>query len=276
LQGIKNQGLVDLRGEFNPQLNRLAVEQAGRAQQGLSGIGQNIVGDINRDRNALNQNSMSQFRQQAQGFAGAERLQAILQKQAEDELALGGQLSGQDVRNIDQLTQGATARQGRGSGAFNVGQLALGRQGAVDARKAQRRQFGMQAIQSGLATSNPLQRIMQQNAGTAGSLMERLGNVQNFARENTVGDFNPLGGSLLSNTQFNQGQQAGFNQRATARSDDMAGGAMSMLGNVDFGSLFGGNKDGVGGVSGGSFGGAGDFASGQHGPIGQGGSFFGQ
>jgi len=244
LQRIKNQGLVDLRGQFNPELNRLAVAQAGRAQQGLSGIGQNIIGDINRDRSSLNQASMQQFRQQNQGFAGAERLQQMMQQQAEAQLARGGQLSPQQMRSVDQMTQSATQRQGRGSGAFNVGQLALGRHGAMQANEDRARAFAQQTQQGGLALSNPFARMQSMNAGTVGSQLDHLRNTQQFAHQNTVGDFNPLGGSLLSNTQFNQEQQSAFNTRQTKRSDDMIGGGLSVLGNVDFGNMFGGGGKG--------------------------------
>ena len=244
LQRIKNQGLVDLRGDFNPQLNKLATDQIGRTQQSMSGIGRDVIGDISRDRSSLNQASMQQFRNQNQGFVGAERLQEMMQKQAQAQLARGGQLSPQQMRSIDQMTQGATQRQGRGSGAFNVGQLALGRHQVMQANEDRARAFAQQTQQGGLALSNPFARMQSMNAGTVGSQLDHLRNYQQVAQESTVGDFNPLGGSLLSNTQFNQGQQSGFNQRATARSDDMMGGALGILGNVDFGGMFGGGGGG--------------------------------
>ena len=235
-------GRQRLRGQFDPQIMQGSLAQLGRAQAGLSGVSGDIAQDIARDRATLSAGDIGQLRSQSAGFAGAENLQAMLQKQAEEELALGGQLSAQESRNIDQLTQGATARQGRGAGAFNVGQLALGRQGAVDDRKAQRRQFAQQTLGSGLAVSNPFQRIMSQNATMAGGIPSRLGQTMGFADQNTV-NFDPINQQVagLASQQF-AAEQAKF---AADRSflPDIIGGAISGAGSIagagGFGNPFG-------------------------------------
>ena len=242
-----------LREQYGSQIMQGALGRAGTARSGLSGIAAGQAQDISRDRGILNRGDMDMLRQQSQGFTGAERLQALLQQQAEDELALGGQLSNEEMRNVDQLTQQATQRQGRGAGAFNVGQLALGRQGAVDARKAQRRQFAGQTIGSGLAVSNPLQRIMQQNTAAAGSLPQRLGQTLQFADQNTV-NFDPINQNVANAAQAQFAADQAQYQADKSFLPDLIGGGLSMAG-----SIFGGPAGGMlankifGGGGGGAF-----------------------
>ena len=243
--------LTRMRGQFNPQLAQQGIDQTNRIQQGLSGVNRNIASDIGQQRNMLGVSDADFLRSQSQGFAGSERLQAILQKQAEEELALGGQLSDEDLRNVQQGSQAASFSRGRGTGSFGIGQLALARQGATDARKAQRRNFAGQTIQSGLNVSNPLQRILAQNTQTAGSMLDRLRNSQQFGQQNQVQSFDPISGAVSGISGFNTSNQQGFNQRQSERSDDIFGGALSALGSLGGGGGFGGG--GSGGMS--SFGG---------------------
>lgn len=272
-QGIKTQGLLDLRAKHDPRMSQLAMDQMGRTQAGLRPFQQQVISNIAQDRRTLSDDSIGQFREQAKGFAGAERLQAILQQQAEDELRRGGRLSAQEARLVEQGTQGATQRQGRGSGAFNVGQLAVNRAGAMNQREAQGRQFAMGVQTQGLNLSNPLSRIFAQDAGTIGSSLDNLRNQQQFAQQSQVQDFDPFGGQGVS--QFNTGMQSGFNQRSSDFTSDIIGGGISSLNNLSgLGGMFGGGGGGIGGVGGGSFSGAGDIGSGQHGPLMQGGTFF--
>jgi len=250
-------GREKLRSQYNPQIIQGGLAQLGRAQEGLSGVTSDIAGDISRDRASMNQADIGQLRQQSQGFAGAERLQAMLQQQAEDELARGGQLSPEQMRNIDQLTQGATQRQGRGSGAFNVGQLALARHGAVQAREDRARQFAGQTLGTGLATANPFQRIQSQNATMAGGIGSRLQNAQGFAGQNTV-NFDPINQNVaqIANQNF-QAEQAKF-EADRSFLPDLIGGGLSLAGNIfggpaggviagKLGGLFGGGSSGGGG-----------------------------
>lgn len=241
-------GRQRLRSEFDPQIIQGASEQLGRSQTGLRGVQGGITQDIISERQALGQASADQLRQQSQGFAGAERLQGLLQQQAEDQLQRGGALSGQQMRSIDQLTQGATARQGRGSGQFNIGQLALGRAGAIQANEDRARQFAQQTQQGGLAVSNPLQQILAREAGTAGTSFDRLRNIQGFGQQNTV-DFDPINAQVAQNArQQQQAEQAQFTADRNFLPDLISGG-LSLAGSVGTGglsSMFGGFGGGGG------------------------------
>lgn len=228
----------DLRGQFDERMIGGALQQAGRAQTGLGALSGDISQGISANRSQLNRSDMDQFRQQSQGFAGAERLQAMLQQQAESQLARGGMLSGEQMRGVDQSTMGNVASRGRGAGAFGVGQMALGRAGAIQANEDRARQFAQQTQQGGLAMSNPLQRIMQQNTATSGSIMDRLRNVQGFGQQNTV-NFDPINSNVSNVAQFN-------NQMQQQQAEASAGGFSDLLG----GAIGGGLKiAGAGGFS---------------------------
>ena len=244
--------LTRLRGQYNPQLNQLAVEQAQRAQQGLSPILSDITGDISRDRGAMTRADMELFRDQSKGFAGAERLQALMQQMAEEELALGGRLSAEQERGVTQRSSADSARRGRGSGAFAVGQLALARQDAQQRLKNQRFGRGMQTIQSGLQMSNPLQRLMGINAQSAGTALDRLRNAQKFGDANTV-KFDPLNKEVSGIAQSNFAQQSANYRASQAAKSDLLGGGMDLLGSIFGGedgfslpSWLGGDGDGDG------------------------------
>ncbi len=244
-------GRQRLRGEFDPQIIQGASEQLGRAQTGLRGVQGGVTQDIISERGALGQASVDQLRQQSQGFAGAERLQGLLQQQAEDQLRRGGALSGQQTREVDQGVFSRLAGQGRGAGAFSVGQLALGRQGAIQANEDRARQFAQQTQQGGLAVSNPLQQIFAREAGTAGTSFDRLRNIQGFGQQNTV-DFDPINQNVagIAQQQFAQ-EQAKFEADRNFLPDLISGG-LSLAGSVGTGglsSLLGGFGGGGGGGS---------------------------
>lgn len=248
--------LMRQRDKFNPQMMGHALDQARLAQSGLQGFGSGISRDINQQRNIFSDNSIQQLRQQSPGFAGSERLQQMMQQQAEQGLRTGGNLNPEQMRGIDQMTQGAVASRGRGAGAFGVGQMALGRHSVLQANEDRARNFAQQTQQGGLNVSNPLQKIFAQSASTTGSFMDRLRNIQGFGASNSVSEFDPIGAGVLSANGMNSTLASNFNQRQSARSDDMFGGAMSSLGNMDFGSMFGGGGGGsmVGGGTGQRFG----------------------
>lgn len=231
-----------LRGEFDERMMSGALQQAGRAQTGLGALSGDISQGISANRSQLNRSDMDQFRQQSQGFAGAERLQAMLQQQAESQLARGGMLSGEQMRGVDQMTQGAVASRGRGAGAFGVGQMALGRAGAIQANEDRARQFAQQTQQGGLAMSNPLQRIMQQNTATSGSIMDRLRNIQGFGQQNTV-NFDPINANVSNVAQFNNQMQQQQAQASASGFGDILGGVLGgglkIAGAGGFGNPFG-------------------------------------
>lgn len=232
----------DLRGEFDEQMIGGALQQAGRAQTGLSGLGRDVIGDMNQQRNLLSSNSIEQLRQQSPGFAGSERLQAMLQQQAESQLARGGMLSGEQMRDVDQMTQGAVASRGRGAGAFGVVQMAMNRQGAIQANEDRARQFAQQTQQGGLAMSNPLQRIFAQESASGGTFMDRLRNVQGFGQQNTV-NFDPINANVSNIAQFNnQMQQQQAEASASGFGDILGGvlgGGLKIAGAGGFGNPFG-------------------------------------
>jgi len=272
-----------LRKQFDPQIMQGALRQAGRAQTGLSSLGQNITGDISRDRASLTGGDIGTLRQQSQGFAGAERLQEMLQRQAEDQLQRAGALTKEQFRDVDQGVFGGLAGQGRGVGAFGAVQSALGRQSAIRADEDRARQFAQQTQQGGLAVSNPLQNILAQSSNATGTFMDRLRNIQGFGAQNQV-NFDPINANVSNIAQFNNQMQQQQAQASAGGFGDIIGGLGSLAGTVmggplggmiggKIGGMFGGGSSGGGGVA--SFAGAGDMASGQHGPLPQGGDFFG-
>ena len=236
--------LYGLRSDYDSKFDQLNQQQLGRTQKYMSGMQRGIASDISRDRRSLNEADMAQFREQSAGFAGSERLQAMLQAQAEQELALGGRLSGEQERDVAQGSQAHSFQRGRGVGNFSIGQLALSRFGAQEAIKDKRRGFAGQTIQSGLNVSNPFQNIMRGNIGTTGSILDRLRNSQNFSQHGRI-DYNPISDSILSANQMATTGQQDFNQRQSERSDDMFGGALSSIGSI-FGSQSGGGGGGSG------------------------------
>jgi len=239
VQEIYLPALQRLRAQHNPELMRLGVEQTSRAQQGLSGISNAMAGDISRDRATLSTGDMDLFRSQSQGFQGAERLQQIMQQQAEEELRLNGRLSPEMQRNVDQMTMGQTMKQGRGAGAFNVGQLALSRQGAVQQRQDRARQFGSGVAQLGMQTSNPLQRFMGINAQMAGGLPQRMAQAQQFGEQNQV-NFDPINAQIANVAMGSAQMKAAQNARSSSSFGDMLGGGLSMVGSMYAGGAFGG------------------------------------
>ena len=184
----------------------------------------------------------------------------MLQQQAEDQLKRGGMLSQEQMRGVDQSTMGNVASRGRGAGAFGVGQLVLGRAGAIQANEDRARQFAQQTQQGGLAMSNPLQRIMQQNASTSGSIMDRLRNVQGFGQQNTV-DFDPINANVSNIAQFNNQMQQQQAQASASGFGDILGGIGSLAGTA-FGGPIGGM---IGGQIGSMFGGGSSLGAGSFG-----------
>lgn len=249
--------LTQLQQQYNPQLAQNAISQTGRMQQGLSPITANIAGDVSRDRGILNQGDIEQLRSQSAGFAGAESLQAMLQKQAEEELALGGSLSAEQERDVSQGSQAASFQRGRGVGNFSVGQMALERFDAQEAIKNRRRSFAAGTAGLGLEVSNPFQRIMSQNANAAGGIGSRLANAQGFAGQNSV-NFDPISGQVANAAQNRfASEQANFEADRGLLPDLLSGG-LSLAGSIfggpaggmaagALGSLFGGGKSGGGG-----------------------------
>ena len=153
---------------------------------------------------------------------------------------------------LDQLTQSRTVAQGRGAGAFNVGQLALGRQGEVERRQDRARQFAGQTLGAGLQVSNPFQRFQSQNATMAGGLPTRLGQTMAFGQQNQV-NFDPINANVanIAQNQFNAEQQEYLQDKNFL--PDLIGGGLSMAG-----SIFGGPSGGaIAGKLGGLFGGGG-------------------
>jgi len=234
--------LQQLRGQHDAGLSALDIAQTQRTQQGLSGINQAIAGDISRDRRSLNEADMAQFREQNQGFAGAERLQALLQAQSEQQLALGGRLSGEQERDVAQGSQAASFKRGRGVGNFSVAQLGLNRFGAQQDILDKRRGRAFQTIQSGQNLSNPFRGIQQGNIGATGSILDRLRNSQDFGRQGQV-NFDPISGQVAQNAQNNFAQESQNFQSGQAFGGDIFGGLIGGLGGIagkgGFGNPFG-------------------------------------
>ena len=231
--------LTQLQQQHNPQLAANALAQTARMQQGLSPIQADIAGDISRDRATLNQGDISQLRSQSAGFAGAENLQAMLQQQAEQELALGGSLSAEQERDVAQGSQAASFQRGRGVGNFAVGQMALNRFDAQEAIKARRRQFAAGTAGLGLEVSNPFQRIMSQNANVAGGIGSRLANAQGFAGANSV-NFDPINSQVANAAQNRFAAEQQQYQQEQSFLPDLISGGLSLAG-----SVFGGPAGGI-------------------------------
>lgn len=270
--------ILETRRDFDNQFLAADLAQLERADSARRRILEDdVIPSISRQRRALLGRDVNDFNQilnqQGAGFRqgllalspslgiaeeGLQRdegLLSTLRGQAEADLALGSDLSQEDIRAIEQQTASAVGRRGRGAGAFSVGQLALARQGARDAREAQRRNFaanifglGGEAQRRRLAQSqqftspflNLLSQSQQANRNLVGSPGQQLGQSRAIALQATP-DIPAIDPSILQLESLRLGQgatAANLGQQANlAAANTLAGGFAGA-------SAFGGNLAG--------------------------------
>jgi len=266
--------MLDIRRRFDPQFLRADIRQTEIADQARR---QMVEGDLipstARQRQALNLSDIRGFnellRNRGEEFSSGllrmspalrmaqdslrsdEGLLNQLRGQAGADLRLGGQLSPEDIRAVEQQTASAVGQRGRGAGAFSVGQLALNRQSARDAREMQRRQFasgvlglGGQFDQRALSQSDrftkpflqQLSETQQANRQIIGSPAQQFQQSLLFAQQGTpeVPFIDP---QLLQLESLRTGQGLGaaeLRQKAAAQNQEALagglGGAFSILG----------------------------------------------
>jgi hypothetical protein len=203
------------REEFDPQFAELDRAQLERAAIGQSDIQENIIApSLGRQRSQFLGGDIEDINQFASPFRDAllklapslgiaeeglqsdERILNMLRGQAESDLALGGDLSEQDIRAVEQGTASNVGRRGRGAGAFGVGQLALNRDAARRGRESERRGFaggvfglGGQQLQRRQSQaqqfSSPFFNAQAQNRQLVGSPLQHQGFAQQSALAST-------------------------------------------------------------------------------------------
>lgn len=281
--------ILETRRDFDKQFLEADVNQLDRADSALR---QRLEGDalpsVMRQREALFSRGVRDFNQQLgdQGGAFRQGLLAMspeLQRagqglEEEDEilkrlradairrLDRGGDLSAEEIRDVEQQTNSAVGSRGRGAGAFGVGQLALNRVSARRAREAENIGYGYQAYGLGAESqrrnlaqasqfTSPFLNILSQNQQnaqqTAGTPLAQLMNSAAYARQATpeIPVFDPSMMSLES-LRLGQGlggaqlqQQAAQNQQnATA---GLGGGLLSLGGSMYGAGGFGGGGNGA-------------------------------
>jgi len=278
--------ILDTRREFDSQFLRADERQLQLADMiRRNMIEDDILPSISRQRADLNIRDIKNFndilRSEGGNFrsgllalspelAGADTgfqqdlgLLNQLRAQASEDLALRGQLSGEDIRAVEQQTASAVGRRGRGAGAFGVGQLALNRQSARDAREAQRRNFAANTIglggqfqdraqrQSDLFTRpflNLLSQTQAANRGVVGTPEQALASSRSIAAQGTpnIPVVDPQLLQLEGLTFGGLSQQAqGKQDRADRFSNALIGGGIGQFGQ-SFQTFTGGSGGGGG------------------------------
>jgi len=233
--------ILSIRSEFDPKFIEQNIRNTRQAQSGIASLlGDEVTESIGRQRGQLFESDIDRLQDVTPGLFGAQKLTGELQRQAQEGLALGGELSAEDIRASEQSIGAATQRRGRGSGAFAVGQLALGRDAARRTRRDERRQFAGQSAQLGIQTAQPFLGIQARNNQLVGSPLQQLSAALGLgASAPDVPVFDP---NVVNIAQGNQGIQANASSQAAAsRSSRNAGllsGGLSAAGQIG-GSLFG-------------------------------------
>jgi hypothetical protein len=180
--------LVKAQDEFGP---KQAAAEAATAAARASGEAAGVASGYQSYYNSLM--SSGEYKQAAGQFsdrmASSNKIFGMLDKQAADELALGGQLTGDEQREVGQATRAAWSDRGLATSGRSAIDEVLNRVAASNARKDARRAFAGQTAAQGtaIATQNmnvaasqfdPYQRMY----GTGGSdVTGTLGTDQLFS-----------------------------------------------------------------------------------------------
>jgi hypothetical protein len=206
--------------------------------------------------------------EELQSASAPNQIEAELQRQAQEELALGRSLSPEQERAAQQSARAAFAARGLGTSAGSSAAEILNRDAASQQRLDQRRQFALGANQLDLARR-------QRRIGLAGA----YGDMDPY-RQGLNSAFN-LGGATLDRSigmasgafnnalttagniqSFNSNQQAGMynswqNNNAAIQAANLTGRASQNAGMM---GMFGGITQGLGSLAGGYFSGGGTLS----------------
>jgi len=272
--------ILDIRREFDPQFIDQGTANFEQAFKGVGDLGQReAISQVQQQRSQLLGTDIGDIEREGARFGSAldtlapsrvtarENLQANqgildeLRSQAQSDLALGGQLSEEEIRRSQQASRAATGARGRGSGSFAVGQEILGRDRFARERQGQRRQFaggvfnlGGQQQQSALQLANftqaPFLNAQAQNRQIVGSPLQqflaRAGLAQDISRGvPSVQAFDP---NVVNIAQGNQavlsGQATQARQSASETQAGIIGGSFGAFGQIagaELGRRGGGN-----------------------------------
>lgn len=230
--------ILQARQRFDSDFLATNLRQQRSAFTADDGIREQIEGDIipsiQRQRAELFGSDVEQLRGVTPGLFGAQDIASELQRQAQEELALGRQLSEEEIRESQQSARAATQARGRGAGPFGVAQEILNRDRFGTARQERRRAFAGGTAQLGVDVAQPFLGIQARNNALIGSPLQQLAFNAQFAQAATpnIPVFDP---NVTSIAQQEFQVQSG--RDTTSSTPGILGGLFSGLGSIIGGSI---------------------------------------
>lgn len=200
-------GAIAQMKEQEAQIERLYPKMTALQMQTAKELGQNLDNEyLAKTRGVIGE--------ELQAASAPSNIEATLQRQAEDELALGRSLSPEEQRNAQQSARAAFAARGLGTSMGASAAEILNRDAMGQARLDQRRQFALGANQLDLA-----------RRGRRITLAEGYGGLDPYARaigpafglgSATLGQTNSLVGQTFNTAVQTAGQAESFNANMAA------------------------------------------------------------
>lgn len=233
--------LLELSKQYAPEWQALESQQATQIAQADVARQQQLLPEYLKLQQQFNQGQQKQLQDYGQGYVGAYQqaggagsLLSGLQKYAEQQQALGGELSPEEQRALEQQTRAGYAARGTALGQqANLAEV-LNRYGAQQARQRERQAFAGQTAgflqqQAAPAISMMMgqQNIAGQLAGTSPGILQQQGSAgpQFFNPESALSA--QIGsGNLNALNQYNMAKYKAENTKSKGFAGAAIGGAL--------------------------------------------------